>query len=107
MTKADILEDLADQDPKRLDDAISQWTEIRLLLNRVDPKPQAYFEIVYKIANGLYRQFEENKDASKLAPAEQLLKTTLLQYSKLSGPDMVARYNDLLKKIQTAKAKKK
>ena len=30
----------------------------------------------------------------------------LIQYANLSGPDMVAQYNELLKKIQEAKGKK-
>jgi hypothetical protein len=106
-TRADILEDLAKQDPRKLDDAIAQWSEIRVLVSRVNPKPPEYFEVVYKIAGGLYRQYEKSKDQSKLLPAEQLLKSTLIQNAKLSGnPDLVVKYNELLKKIQEAKSKK-
>jgi hypothetical protein len=106
MTRADILEDLAKKDPKKLDEAIAQWSEIRVLLTRDNPKRPEYFEVIYKISKSLYQQYLDGKDKSKLAPAEQLLQTTLVQYAKLSGPDMVAKYNDLLKKIQDAKGKK-
>ncbi|MCC6127038.1 MAG: hypothetical protein IT426_18925 [Pirellulales bacterium] len=105
MTRADILEDLSRQDSKKLDDAIAQWAEIRLLLNRENPKRPEYFEVVYKIAKGLYWQYEKSKDKSKLVPAEQLLKTTLVQYANLSGPDEVARYKELLERIQEAKGR--
>ncbi len=106
MIRADILEDLAKQDPKKLEDAILQWNEVRQLLGRESRKRPEYFDVIYKIAKGLYRQYETSRDKSKLDPAEQLLQTTLIQYSKLSGPDMVAKYNDLLKKIVAAKGKK-
>jgi hypothetical protein len=107
MTRAEILDDLAQQDPKKLEEAIAQWSEIRLLLNREKTKRPEYFDVIHKIAKGLYWQYERSKDQSKLVTAEQLLKTTLVQYAALSGPDMVARYNELLKKIEEAKGKKK
>jgi hypothetical protein len=107
MTRADILEDLAKQDPKKLDDAITQWSEIRILLSRDNPKRPEYFDVIYKIARGLVQQCEKTKDKSKLVPADQLLKTTLIQYATLGGrPDLVAKYNELLKKIDEAKTKK-
>jgi hypothetical protein len=106
MAKAYILDDWAKQDFRKFDDAVAQWTEIRLLLNRINPKPPEYFEVVYRGATCLYQQYEKFNDRSKLDSAEQLLKATLIQYAKLSGPDMVARYNELLKKIQEAGKKK-
>jgi hypothetical protein len=107
MTRADILEDLAKQDPKKFEDAITQWSEIRVLLSRDNPKRPEYFDVVYRVAKGLVQQCEKSKDKSKLVPAEQLLKTTLIQYAALGGrPDLVAKYNELLKKIEDAKSKK-
>lgn len=106
MARAFILDDWSQKDPKKFDDAVAQWTEIRLMLGGVSKKPPEYFEVVYHCADCLFRQYEKSKDTSKLEAAQQLLKATLIQYSKLSGPDMVARYNELLKKIQAAGKKK-
>jgi hypothetical protein len=106
LAKADILGDMSAKDEKKLDEAIALWTDCRLMLGRETPKRSEYFEIIYKLADALYRQYDKSKDRSKLEPAEQLLRSTLVQYANLSGPDTVARYNALLKKIQDAKAKK-
>jgi TolA-binding protein len=106
LTKADILGDMSAKDAKKLDEAIALWTDCRLMLSRENPKRSEYYEIIYKIADGLYQQYDKSKDRAKLEPAEQLLRSTLVQYANLSGPDTVARYNALLKKIQDAKAKK-
>jgi hypothetical protein len=38
--------------------------------------------------------------------SEKLLKGTLIQTPKLSGPDMVARYNDLIAKLAAAQGRK-
>lgn len=105
MVRAQILEDWAQKVPAKYDAAVAQWTEVRTLLGRLAKKPPEYYEAIYHTASCLYGQAEAAKDPTKLLQAEQVLRTTMVLSSKLSGPDMVARYNDLLKRIAAARPK--
>jgi tetratricopeptide (TPR) repeat protein len=105
MAKANILDDWAKKDYTKCDVAIAHGTEIRVWLGRLKPKPPEYYDVVYKVACLLYYQFEATKDRSKLQHAEQLLKSTLVLNSKLTGPELVAQYQELLTRIATAQGK--
>ena len=105
MVRAQILEDWAAKDAKKFDAAVAQWAEVRALLGRMAKKPPEYYEAIYHTAACLLGQGEATKDPQKLLQAEQALKSTLILNSKLTGPDLVTRYNDLLKRIASARAK--
>ena len=105
MTKAQILEDWAKKDPSKYAAAVAQWTEVRSLLGRLPQKPPEFYEAVYRTASCLYGQWQATKDQSKLLQAEQVLKSTLIMYSKLIAPDLVAKYKELLKQITAARDK--
>jgi len=53
--------------------------------------------VLYNAAFCLVRQASLNKNKEKAAQAEQMLKSMLVLTPKLSGPDMVAKYEALLK----------
>jgi hypothetical protein len=57
------------------------------------------------VASCLYGQWQQTKEATRLQQAEQVLKSTLVLSPKLSGPEQVAQYRDLLKQITTAREK--
>lgn len=103
MVRGYIFEDWAKQNPEKYDAAVAQWTEVRLLLSRVQPKPSEYFEVVYRVASCLYAQGQKTKQPARLQQAEQVLKSTLVLSPKLSGPDQVTQYRDLLKQIVAAR----
>lgn len=101
MEKGNILQALAEEDPKRYDEAAKWWTSIRLKLqNQPGKKPPAYYEAVYNCAFCLAAQ----KQADKNTQAAQLLNATLVLAPNLDGPDRVARYKALLKQLPTAKS---
>jgi tetratricopeptide (TPR) repeat protein len=106
MVKAYILEDWAKKDPAKFDAAVAQWTSIRLMLEKIKPRPPEYFEVIYKCAALLYTQYEKTKDKTKLSDAEKLLNATMVLNTKLTGPDMIAQYKALLKRIKAAQDKK-
>jgi hypothetical protein len=76
------------------------------MLEKIKPRPPEYFEVIYKCAVCLYTQYEKTKDKAKLSDAEKLLNATMVLNTKLSGPDMVAQYKALLKRIKAAQEKK-
>lgn len=96
MERGNILQALAESDPKRYDEAIKQWTDIRARLQKIPgKKPPEYYEAIYNCAVCLLakKKPELNKQAS------QLLNTTLALSPTLDGPDRVALYKALLKQI--------
>ncbi len=99
--KGNILQALAEADPKRYDEAVKWWTNIRLKLSGAQgKKPPAYYEVVYNCAFCLSAQ----KQAEKSAQAAQLLNATLALSPQLDGPDRVAKYKALLKQLPATKA---
>ena len=106
MERGRILQDWSKIDSKKFQEAISHWTQLRKqLAGSVGKKPPEYYEVVYLAAECLYTQSQKlaNKpDEAKqvLTQAEQLLNASLVLSPKLNGADTVARYKELLKKIQ-------
>ncbi len=98
MEKGRVLQGWADEDPERFDDAVAHWTLLRTRLMRLPRKPPEYYEVVYNAANCLFTDGLKSNDPHKALQAEQLLNATLVLSPKLSGPELVARYKDLLRK---------
>lgn len=97
LEKGYILEAIAERNPKRANDCVAHWTELRLRLGKTRPVPPEYFEVLYNCARVLVRQARATKDKEKALTAEKMLKSPLALTPKLSGEDMVAKYNALLK----------
>jgi tetratricopeptide (TPR) repeat protein len=96
MEKGRILQAWADKEPRFYGEAIGHWTSLRTTLSRMQRKPPEYYEVVYNAASCLLAQSKQGQDKSKARQAEQLLKSSLVLSPNLNGPDMVARYNELL-----------
>jgi tetratricopeptide (TPR) repeat protein len=97
MEKGRILQSWSEADPKHYDEAVAHWTDLRTRLSRMQKKPPEFYEVVYNAASCLLAQAKKAGDKNKALQAEQLLKSTMVLSPSLSGPDMVAKYNDLLK----------
>jgi len=97
LEKGYILEAIAERNPKRSDESVAHWTELRLRLGKTKPVPPEYYEVLYNCARVLVRQSRALKDKEKALTAEKMLKSTLTLTPRLSGEDMVAKYNALLK----------
>jgi hypothetical protein len=100
MEKGRLLQDWAEAEPARFADAVAHWTMLRTRLARLARKPPEYYEVVYNAANCLFTESRANNDPQKALYAEQLLSATLVLSPKLSGPEMVAKYNELLSKAR-------
>lgn len=99
--KGNIMQALAETDPKKYDDAVKWWSGIRnKLQNQPGKKPPAYYEVVYNTAFCLVAQ----KQPEKNTQASQLLSATLALAPSLDGPDRVEKYKALLKQLPAAKA---
>jgi hypothetical protein len=102
MQKGKVLQALASQDAAHYETCIAHWTSLRLKLGAMQPKPPEYYEVVYYTAASLLEQAAVSRDKTheeKTRQAEQLLKATMALSPKLSGPEMVVRYQDLLQRI--------
>jgi len=97
LEKGYILEAIAERNPKRADDCVAHWTELRLRLGKSRPVPPEYYEVLYNCARVLVRQARVTKDKEKALTAEKMLKSPLTLTPRLSGEDMVAKYNALLR----------
>jgi hypothetical protein len=110
MTKGRILVTWAEKSPDKWADAVQQWARIRERLMGLQKRPDEFYEVTYNVANCLYLQAKASKEKSAMGKialdGEKLLKGTLIQTPKLSGPDMVARYNDLIAKLAAAQGRK-
>ncbi len=101
MEKGHLLQALAEKDPKRYDETIKWWTNIRMKLHgQTGKKPPAYYEVIYNCAVCLVAQ----KTAEKNTQAVQLLNSTLALSPNLDGPDRVEKYKALLKQLPASKA---
>jgi tetratricopeptide (TPR) repeat protein len=96
------LQGRAEKDPTKYDEAIAQWTRIRGFLQASKKKPPEYYEVIYSAAWCLYAQAyqTQEKTQERCTQAVQLLKSAMVLNEKLSGPDMVAKYEALLETIQ-------
>ena len=96
MAKGQILQALAETDPKGYDEAIQWWTRIRLkLASSPGKKPPEFYEVIYNCAVCLAAQ----KKTESNQQATQLLGSTLALSPELDGPDRVEQYKALLKKL--------
>ncbi len=106
-----ILQAWAETDAGKFDEAVGQWTKVRNVLQSERKKRPEYYEVIYNAANCLSIQGRQlgasdpAKAAEKIKQAIQLLQSALVLSPKLSGPDMVARYNALLKQLKDVQAK--
>jgi hypothetical protein len=102
MTQGRILQSWAKSDSSHYEQAVAHWAKLRNAFQSMVKKPPEYFEITYNLAAALFGQAsrteDKNQAAEKAKQAEQLLKSTLVLSPNLDGPDMVERYNSLLKK---------
>jgi len=96
------LQARAEKDPTKYGEAIGQWTRIRNFLQPIRKKPPEYYEVIYNAAWCLYAQAYQTQEdvAKRCTDAVALLKSALVLNEKLSGPDMVAKYEALLDAIQ-------
>ena len=101
--RARILQGMADTDPSKWKEAATAWSELRNLYQRAPKKPAAYYDMVYNIGlclAGEARTANNQKTAAeKKNQAKQLLKGTLALAPELNGPEMVAKFNDLLEEL--------
>jgi len=101
MEKGNILQALAEKDPKRYDEAAMWWTGIRKKLDnapktpKASKKPKEYYEIVYNTAVCLMAQ----KDPEKSKQAAQILNGTLALSPNLDDPERVEKYKVLIKQL--------
>lgn len=100
MEKARLLQGWADVDPTHLGEAVSQWTMLRTRLAKAQKKPPEYYEVVYNAASCLFTDSLKNQNQQKALQAAQLLNATLVLSPRLSGPEMVAKYKELLAKVR-------
>ena len=99
MEKGNILQTLAEKDPKRYDEAVQWWTRIRLkLASSPGKKPVEYYEVIYNCAFCLAAQ----KKPETNQQATQLLNSTLALSPDLDGPDRVEQYKALVKQLPPA-----
>jgi predicted O-linked N-acetylglucosamine transferase (SPINDLY family) len=102
MTQGRILQSWSQADHSHYQQAVDHWAKLRNALQSTAKKPPEYYEATYNLAAALYGQAADAKDktqaADKAKQAEQLLKSTLVLSPELSGPEMVEKYDALLKK---------
>lgn len=109
LEKGRILQTLAESDPKRWQECVEHWTQVRVLLQQSRPRPPEYYEALYGAALGLVRDGGPKKDVEKLTQAEQMLRSTMVLSPTLSGEVMVKQYTSLLdeaSKLKSQAAKK-
>jgi len=98
MEKGRLLQAWADVEPAKFAEAVAHWTALRTRLSRVARKPPEYYEVVYNAASCLFTESLKQNNPQKALQAEQLLNATLVLSPKLTGPELVARYKELLAK---------
>jgi len=110
MTMGRILQEWAEKDPTQYPKAVKHWAEVRDLLQRMTKRPPEFYEVSYNVAACLLYQARTEKDkaegAKKALDGERVLKSMMVLNPSLNGPDMVARYNDLLGKLIAAQGRK-
>ncbi|HUE17767.1 MAG TPA: hypothetical protein VMR25_26665, partial [Planctomycetaceae bacterium] len=100
MEKGRLLQSWADVEPARSGEAVAHWTMLRTRLAKATKKPPEYYEVVFNAASCLFTESLKTKNQQKALQAEQLLNTTLVLSPHLDGPEMVARYKELLQKVR-------
>ena len=81
--------------------------------HKLGVRPPEYYEIAYDEAFCIYgeakrleRRGEKAAAADLAKKGQQILKSILFQSSRLSGPEMVAKYTDLLKQLDVLQGPK-
>ncbi|HZZ73749.1 MAG TPA: tetratricopeptide repeat protein [Pirellulales bacterium] len=105
LERARTMQAWADQEPKQYPQATAAWATAREMLGRIKPRPPEYYDAVYNTAVCLMAEFKETKDKKKAQQAEQALRSTLVTDPSLSGPEMLEKYQTLLKKVYAAQDK--
>ena len=105
MEKGRLLQAWAEIEPARFSEAVDHWTMLRTRLARARSKPPEYYEVVYNAADCLVLSALKARNTEQALQAEQLLNATLVLSPRLSGPEMVARYRDLLQRARTLQGK--
>ena len=100
MERARLLQSWADVNAARYPEAVAQWTALRVRLAKAAKKPPEYYEVVFNAAACLFAESLKTRNNEKALQAEQLLNATLVLSPNLNGPDMVARYKELLHKVR-------
>lgn len=101
MEKGNILQTLAEKDPKKYDEAVRHWTSIRVKLQNLPKKPKEYYDVIYNCAFCLVAQ----KQPDKYEAAAKLLSGTLALSPDLDGPDRVEKFKALQKQIPASATK--
>jgi len=96
MEKGYIMQSLAERDPQQYDKCVTYWTKLRQRLSQSKTHKAEYYEVLYNAATCLVRQARQTSNKVKAQQAEQMLRMTLSQAPKLSGPEMVAKYEALM-----------
>jgi tetratricopeptide (TPR) repeat protein len=96
MEKGYILQNLAERDPRRWDECIKHWSDLRVRLESSKPRPNEYYDVLYNAALSLVRQARQTNNKEKAILAEKMLKSSLILTPRLNGPDTVAKYEALL-----------
>jgi tetratricopeptide (TPR) repeat protein len=108
MEKARIIQRIAEQNPASYDEASGEWSMLRTILQGMRKKPPEYYEATYNLGACLIKQGDILKAGAsdqqaeaekKFRDAQKLLKSTLIMAPQLNGPDMVAKFEALLKEI--------
>lgn len=80
--------------------ATEAWAQLRNMMQGMPKKPAEYYEAIYETARGLSKRAElttNKKESDEFkSQGRQLLKGATALSPKLSGPDMVAKYEALL-----------
>ncbi len=100
MAKGRLLQAWAETDPSKFPEAVAHWASLRQKLEPMRKKPAEYYEVNYNVALCLYLESQKTGDASKGIDAQKVLNALLISAPKLDGPDTVARYKDLLRKLE-------
>ncbi|MBI3836876.1 MAG: hypothetical protein HY288_02935 [Planctomycetia bacterium] len=100
MEKGRLLQSWADVDPAHFSEAVAHWTMLRMRLARIAKRPPEYYEVVYNAASCLFTESLKTKNEQQALQAEQLLNATLVLNPHLDGPEMVAKYKELLQKVR-------
>jgi tetratricopeptide (TPR) repeat protein len=105
MEKGRLLQAWTDTDPARFSEAVAHWTMLRTRMAKMLKKPPEYYEVVYNAAFCLFTESLKKQEPEKALQAEQLLNATLVLSPKLSGPEMVAKYKELLQRTRRLQSK--
>ena len=110
MTKGRILQQWSEKEASHYPEAVRHWAKVRNTLEGMKKTPPEFYEVSYNVAACLLYQARTEKDKAegikRALDGEKLLKSMMFKKKELNGPDMVARYKDLLTKLIVAQGRK-